>query len=81
MVTGKAKGAYVEVIKDLCKGCGLCVGQCPLKLLTLNNKSLNKKGYHFVQFDDSKKNCIGCAMCYRTCPDHALQVYKRKVKK
>lgn len=81
MVTGKEKGAFIEVKKEMCKGCGLCATQCPKKLLTLNKKSLNKKGYHFVQFDDSKTNCIGCGMCYATCPDSAINVYKRKVKK
>ncbi|HBR31645.1 MAG TPA: 2-oxoacid:acceptor oxidoreductase, partial [Clostridiales bacterium] len=31
---------------DLCKGCGLCVEACPKKIVLLDEKEINAKGYH-----------------------------------
>ena len=37
---------------DSCKGCGLCVGVCPKKLLELAKDVINKKGHHPVRITD-----------------------------
>lgn len=68
----------VTVIKDRCKGCGLCVEACPQHNLALG-KRFNAQGYGYVKFD-SKGKCTGCAFCAELCPDQALKVY-REVKK
>ncbi len=64
---------YIEVDKEKCKGCGLCVSVCPKKVLKQGDK-INTKGYNYtIQF---KEGCIGCKMCAEMCPDVAITVYK-----
>ena len=55
----KIKGAVV-VDTERCKGCNLCVVACPLDVLALTTKEVNKRGYTFAQtvLEDT---CIGCA--------------------
>lgn len=72
----KIKGAVV-VNTERCKGCNLCVVACPLDVLALTTKEVNKRGYAFAQtvLDDT---CIGCASCAMVCPDGCISVYKVK---
>lgn len=65
----------VTVSEDICKGCGLCTKACPKKIMVLDSKRLNKKGYHPAHVSDMEK-CIGCAMCAMMCPDVAIRVEK-----
>lgn len=37
--------AKLTIVKDLCKGCGLCADVCPKGLLALS-KHINARGYH-----------------------------------
>lgn len=65
----------IRVNFEACKGCGLCTGACPKKIVALQKEKLNSKGYGTAYcIDDSK--CIGCAMCATMCPDCAIIVYK-----
>jgi len=59
---------------DRCKGCGLCIGVCPLKLIKMT-KNVNKDGWTIVEVDLDK--CIGCGMCSMVCPDLALTKPKK----
>lgn len=72
----KIKGAIV-VDRERCKGCNLCVIACPLHLLSLAEKQVNKKGYHFME-QTVKDTCNGCASCAIVCPDGCITVYKKK---
>ena len=65
----------VTISVDLCKGCGLCVGACPRKIISLDNLSINKKGYHPASVTAPEK-CTGCAMCAVMCPDVVIRVEK-----
>ena len=60
--------------EDMCKGCGLCVGACPKKILKLSDK-LNSKGYRIAQITDQSA-CIACAFCATMCPDCVITVEK-----
>ncbi|MDD4164393.1 MAG: 4Fe-4S binding protein [Eubacteriales bacterium] len=60
---------------DLCKGCGLCVEACPKKIVLLDEKEINAKGYHPAHIIDMDK-CIACAMCAIMCPDVVIKVEK-----
>ena len=65
----------VVIDSEKCKGCYLCVGVCPKKILKKSDK-YNSKGVYPVIFEDEKKACIGCAMCAKRCPDMAIEVFK-----
>lgn len=55
----------IEIRKDRCKECGLCVANCPKKVISYE-KHINKIGYHPVTIGEG---CIYCGSCYVTCPD------------
>ena len=42
-----AQKGYVEIDKETCKGCNLCVIRCPTKCLTLNTSDTNSFGLHY----------------------------------
>ncbi|MFO7881850.1 MAG: 4Fe-4S binding protein [Kosmotogaceae bacterium] len=69
---------FVEIDKERCKGCGLCIEYCPKNVLSFSEK-FNSKGYHPAHQHDME-NCIGCGFCYMMCPDTAITVYKEKEK-
>lgn len=56
-----------------CKGCLLCAGACPKKILELDKEKVNAKGYNPIKCIDIEK-CIACAMCARICPDSVIKV-------
>lgn len=69
----------IKVDETICKGCGLCVQSCPLKIIELSKKRINAKGYHLAELVQPDK-CTGCAACATMCPDTAITV-EREVKK
>ena len=54
--------ARIIVDEKVCKGCGMCVHACPLKIIALDKTRLNAKGYHPAQLVEPEK-CVGCASC------------------
>jgi NAD-dependent dihydropyrimidine dehydrogenase PreA subunit len=69
----QAKGK-VEVNREECKGCGLCIDSCPPKGLTLS-VDLNRYGVHPAQYVGEV--CSGCGICYFVCPEPgAITVYR-----
>lgn len=69
---GMNRMAKVTFDSETCKGCGLCVGACPKKIVALSDE-LNNRGYHPAHVTDSEK-CIGCAFCATMCPDCVITV-------
>ncbi len=67
--------AKVTFNVELCKGCGLCVGACPKKIVKLDSDKINAKGYHPATVEETDK-CIGCAFCATMCPDCVITVEK-----
>lgn len=63
----------VKIDKERCKGCYLCVVNCPKGLIKIA-KEMNMKGVKPVFF--SGRKCTGCAMCAVICPDCGITVYK-----
>ena len=49
----------VEIKRERCKECGLCIHHCPKKAISKSD-SLNANGYYPVQIDDEL--CIGCGI-------------------
>lgn len=70
------KGA-VYVDKERCKGCNVCVANCPTETLALS-KEFNGKGYNF-SYMKNPENCTGCTNCATVCPDTVITVYRVKV--
>jgi len=71
----------IEIDKERCKGCHLCIAVCPKKQIDISEE-LNSKGYYPAHFqeenlpDREKSKCTGCALCAVMCPDVAIEVYR-----
>ena len=67
----------VEINTEECKGCGLCVAACALKLLKLS-ETLNRYGYHTCVYQG--EGCSGCGICFYACPEPGgIRVFKRNL--
>ena len=65
-----AKQFVLHVEEAWCKGCGICVGFCPRKVLSI---AVNGK-----LSVDRQEDCIGCGQCQLRCPDFAIEVEEKK---
>ncbi len=69
----KQKLKELDINREWCKGCGICVKFCPAQVLELDaaEKSV------VVRPED----CICCRLCEIRCPDLAIEVITEKDKK
>jgi NAD-dependent dihydropyrimidine dehydrogenase PreA subunit len=44
-----ANRGKIEIEKDECKGCAVCIDACPPKVIRLSD-SLNVQGYHSAEY-------------------------------
>ncbi|HDP16448.1 MAG TPA: 4Fe-4S dicluster domain-containing protein [Candidatus Omnitrophica bacterium] len=65
----------IEINKEKCKGCEICLLYCPRHCIELD-KAMNGKGAYPVLFADKDKKCTGCGFCAIVCPDACITVYK-----
>lgn len=49
------------IVQDNCKGCGLCIKNCPLAALTMESKRA-----------EVADTCVECGICLRVCPFGAI---------
>jgi 2-oxoglutarate ferredoxin oxidoreductase subunit delta len=66
--------ARIEIDRERCKGCELCVHFCPKKCIVIED-AYNRKGYRPAKFDKPDE-CTGCAICARMCPDVCIEVWR-----
>jgi 2-oxoglutarate ferredoxin oxidoreductase subunit delta len=66
---------FVEILKEDCKGCGVCVDACPHAALKLST-DLNRRGHRYA-YQMTAESCTGCTLCYIQCPSSAIVVYKQ----
>ena len=69
----------VEVIREKCKGCELCVLICPQGCLHLDESTFNTNGFHAASYvyKGMKGHCNACGLCYMVCPDYAVVTIKK----
>lgn len=67
------KGRIV-VNESYCKGCEICAGACPQKVLSLAMGRMTAKGYHPVGL--AEEGCTGCGICAVVCPEAAITVFR-----
>ncbi|MBR5601396.1 MAG: 4Fe-4S binding protein [Clostridia bacterium] len=65
--------AKLTIDAERCKGCGLCVANCPKKLLQIAKDKINSKGHCPAEITDMSA-CVGCANCALICPDCVITV-------
>lgn len=53
----------IEVQRELCIGCGLCIGDCPVNALELEDKKAA-----------AVKECLNCGHCVAICPKAAVAI-------
>lgn len=62
----KKEEKRIEINRDLCKGCGICVAFCQKKVLELDEQEKAAA----VRPED----CNACTLCELRCPDMALEI-------
>ncbi len=55
-----------RIMREWCKGCGICVAFCPKQVLELDREDKAVA----VRLED----CIACRLCELRCPDLAITV-------
>ena len=68
-----ARKGKVEIDRELCKGCLLCVRACPVKALEKDTEPNSSGAYPSKPVYMEK--CIACGNCREVCPDVCIQVY------
>lgn len=63
-------GTEIHIIKEFCKGCGICVEFCPKDVLAL--------GSDFKVNAVNIEACNGDKLCELRCPDFAIFIKKQK---
>lgn len=63
----------IDIDKQLCKGCGLCITVCPAKALSAGTE---RNGMGYLIPSANNEACKGCDTCALTCPDMAITVTK-----
>lgn len=59
--------AVPKIDTEKCKGCGKCAESCPMKIITIHNKTAGM----------STKKCISCFCCQEMCPFDAVKISHR----
>lgn len=63
MIEGARTMVYIN--ETWCKGCELCIDNCPKKVL-------GKKNMKAIVIQE--KECIKCGICENICPDFAINI-------
>jgi len=66
---------WIEVDHRFCKGCELCIAECPQNVLALDMEVFTPKGFHPVHL--IADGCTGCAICAVVCPEAAITVFRQ----
>jgi len=64
--------ANIEIDKERCKGCCLCVSECPRGNIRMS-ELLNSGGQTYAEIIDLNE-CNCCALCCQIRPDLAIEI-------
>ena len=64
----------VRILREYCKGCGLCVAVCPVACLRMS-EDVTEAGVLPAEVVETA-DCTGCLQCHTVCPDAAIEVYQ-----
>ena len=67
----------ILVSEVYCKGCEMCVVECPQKVMALSQVRITAKGYHPAE--RISEGCTGCGICAIVCPEAAITVFRELV--
>jgi 2-oxoglutarate ferredoxin oxidoreductase subunit delta len=74
-MTSTIEEPRIVIVEHLCKGCGICVEFCPVKVLKTGSQ-MTKEGIYPPEVIDAAR-CTGCLICQHYCPDFAIFVVGR----
>jgi 2-oxoglutarate ferredoxin oxidoreductase subunit delta len=69
---------HVVINREHCKGCKLCLQECPQGALELS-EDRNEAGLVPVEFDPGA-GCTGCMQCAIICPDACIEIYREDIR-
>jgi len=70
----------IELKKEWCKGCQLCIEICPKDVFDRETK-ISQRGFREIIIKQPEK-CSGCMLCAMLCPDLVITIEKdEKAKK
>ena len=74
----KAQRGYIHILEDRCKGCDLCIPECPVDIIVkAGPEKVNWMGWLPVEVPGGEmKYCIACNLCAMICPDQAIEVFR-----
>lgn len=73
VIGNKVVSTFIEVDSERCKGCLLCIYECPEGVIDVSGR-FNSKGWVYVE-PTFNERCTGCRRCAIVCPDVAIRVY------
>jgi 2-oxoglutarate ferredoxin oxidoreductase subunit delta len=69
-----ARKGTIEIDRELCKGCLLCIRACPTNALEADTEPNASGSYPSKPVSAAK--CTACGNCYEVCPDYCIRVFE-----
>lgn len=64
---------WPEVNRSTCAGCSVCVENCPVDCLKIEEPSF-RGDILTIAYLARKEDCIGCGICAKVCPIRAIEM-------
>jgi len=62
-----------QVMPELCRGCGLCVKECPSEAIAIRDIYDSTQAMMSKKAQIDNTGCIKCGQCFMTCPFNAIE--------
>ena len=69
-----ARKGKVLIDREYCKGCLLCIRECPFKVLDVDKNPNSSGSYPSMVVQEDK--CVACGNCFEVCPDVCIEVFE-----